>query len=81
MKYSLIWKKILVIWIAVGIAFSGYFYIFPIEEIIYGNLSNAQDNPRYLVKEKYPLDKICFLTTVVGAILIGGLGVASKQKE
>lgn len=82
-KYSSNWKKILIIWIAIGISISGYFYIFPnIVRVqrkgLYAKELERVGGPLY---EKSPVDKVTMLVTVVGAILIGGFGKLSNNKD
>jgi len=85
------YKKLLVIWIACGILVSGWFYLFP---VLHTERHSTVDYPdldpfgsgkavygisEYRVKGKHY--QVSVLVTVVGAILIGGLGYTSKTKE
>jgi len=60
------YKVLLVIWVAFGVAISGYRYIYPTSE---GRI--------YIDHQEHELP---ILITVVGAILIGGLGYILSKK-
>ena len=77
------YKFILVIWLALGIAISGYFYIFPTR---YRDLPNSKMDrsyeedfgPQYKDGKE---SEVAILVTLVGIVVIGGLGqVLEKNK-
>lgn len=81
--FSKIYKKLLVIWIAIGLSVSGYFYIYPIEHrvLAVSRMDKSYEQsfgPRYEDGKHF---EVSLLVTLVGSILIGGLGFATKSKE
>ncbi|MCM4171870.1 LPXTG cell wall anchor domain-containing protein [Arenibacter sp. TNZ] len=80
------YKKVLVIWLAIGILFGGYFLIEPVSEKIEeghsrsGDLFSTSVSVRVRYEDKKYGPKI-LLGTLVGAILIGGLGYFSSKKR
>jgi len=90
MNYSKYWKKILIIWIAICISVSGYYYIFPIvkEYTTVEHRGKGWEGFEYhygpkIIKhiDKIPVDKVCFLIMIVGIILIGGFGKLSTDNK
>ncbi len=78
------YKKLLVIWIAIGVFVAGIFLIFPKTggRIVPTNEREERweriDGPQY---NNVTCFEFTLLVTVVGAILIGGLGYTSKTKD
>lgn len=77
------YKSYLIIWIAIGILISGYFYIYPIQYRVHRTGSDyeyweGRMGPSY---EDGKQDKIAILITLVGAILISGLGHTLSKKK
>jgi hypothetical protein len=69
------YKKLFVFWVAIGIAVCGGLFIYTRSHpVIYADGSLAY-------YEKEMLFKILCLTTIVGAVLIGGLGFVSNSKD
>lgn len=80
-KYN--YKKLLIIWIAVGVAVSGYFYIYPIKTRIIPHsdierLHEENFGPSYSNGKH---SQLAILITLVGSILIGGLGYFNQQNS
>ncbi len=89
MKTSFVknYKKLLVIWIACGILVSGCFYIFPVytstpivASTYREKVEEEMNGPQYRIEYGKHFE-VCVLITIVGAVLIGGLGYTSKAKE
>jgi hypothetical protein len=84
--YSKIWRQLLVIWIAIGIGVSGYYYIFPkthkkIEHYGKGfEWVERKVGPKVITIVE-PMDKVSLLITIVGIILIAGFGIQSKNRH
>ncbi len=70
------YKTLLVIWLALGTAVSGYFFIFPLKYRIYPKSKLDYTKEKYLGPQ-YNDGKegeVSLLVTIVGTILIVGLG-------
>lgn len=70
------YKTLLVIWLALGTAVSGYFFIFPIKYRHYpkskmDHTVEKYNGPQY---DNGKEGEVSVLVTVVGTILIAGLG-------
>ena len=79
------YKSFLIIWIATGILISGYFYIYPIQYRVHQTGSDYEYwerrlGPSYSYEDGKE-DKIAILITLVGAILISGLGHTLSKKK
>ncbi|MBU2905805.1 hypothetical protein KO529_13480 [Arenibacter algicola] len=79
------YKQVLVIWLAIGILIGGYFLIEPEKEKIEikeikGDLLSPGVRGRIIYEDQKYGPKI-LLVTLVGAILIGGLGYYSTKKS
>ena len=78
------YKKLLVIWIAIGVFVAGIFLIFPktggriVPNTQIEKAMERIDGPQY---NNVTCFEFTLLVTVVGAILIGGLGYTSKTKD
>ncbi len=78
------YKKLLVVWIAIGVFVSGIFLIFPktgsriIPETEIERGMESIAGPQY---NNVTCFEFTLLVTVVGSILIGGLGYTSKPKD
>lgn len=78
------WKIILTLWIALGIAVSGYFYIFPVIiprvptalEIEFQSITKETS---YFTSLHYHY-KVSVLITLVGSIIIFGIGKYHKKE-
>jgi uncharacterized membrane protein len=71
MKKLLDYRILLVLWISIGISLAGYYFIYPPR--IRLALGSKDDDSYY---------QLALLVTIVGSILIGGIGyVVSKKKE
>lgn len=68
------WKLILTIWLSIGVGLSGYFFIDPPVETRYNDVYGFSR-----VKYNYKVYKYVLLTTVVGTILIVGIGKSLKS--
>lgn len=64
--------RVLIIWAAFGITITGLFFIFPPQKDTYYEKTKSYGNSNYY--------KVSALFTIVGVLLIGGLGAASKKK-
>jgi len=73
--FSKNYKKIFVLWVAIGIAVSGFFFIYYRSHPVY----HADYSIAYYEKETH--FEVSCLITIVGAVLIGGLGYASNSKN
>ena len=88
-KLLIKWKQIFVIWLSLGIAVSGYFYLYPIKVFdgyIYrsefdGKSSTVQVKTNMKKHKELPAMEISVLATVVGCVLIGGLGYLNEKKD
>jgi hypothetical protein len=75
--------KILIVWVALGITITGLFYVFPPQkaetEVRMGYPPHMRDEivTRLIDIESYY--KVSVLITIVGALLIGGLGATAKK--
>ena len=68
----------MVIWIAIGVAISGYYYINP---KMYSKRVQTQMVGKYqTIKVKGKEFETSVLITLVGTILIGGLGYTLRKK-
>lgn len=80
-KYHL---QIFILWISLGIAVSGIFMIFPPQKTIYYQEREFVRRGNIVTKSHTYYDtsyfKVSLLITVVGGILIFGLGYTSKNK-
>lgn len=70
------YKTLLVIWLALGTAVSGYFFIFPVKYRHYPKskmdyLSEKYNGPQYNDGKEC---EVSLLVTIVGTILIAGIG-------
>lgn len=78
------YKKLLVVWIAIGVFVSGIFLIFPktgsriFPENEREKMREFDHGPQY---NNVTCFEFTLLVTVVGSILIGGLGYTSKPKD
>ncbi len=82
-KFLKIYRKLFVIWIAIGISVAGYFYICPVMYQVSPNSYTAKieeitSGPKF---EKGKHFEVAVLITLVGAVLIGGLGYTSNSKD
>ncbi len=71
-----IYKILLVIWLAIGTAVSGYFFIFPVKYRHYPKSEMDYQREEYFGPQ-YNNGKegeVSLLVTIVGTILIAGLG-------
>lgn len=76
------YKKIFVLWVAIGMAISGYFFIFPIYHTVYSiDDFFVSGQPPSSYSEKGQHFEVSILITMVGAVLIGGLGYVSDSKN
>lgn len=76
MKNIINYKSILVIWIAVGVGVSGYFYIYPVKHKVYrsGSIYERREEIFGAEYESGKESEVSLLITIVGSILIYGLG-------
>lgn len=81
------WKLILVLWIALGVAVSGYFYIFPTQIRTELELTPIERSVQaYTGQASYYYDdntnqfKVSVLITLVGSIIIFGVGKYVKKE-
>ena len=70
------YKVVLVIWLAIGISVSGYFNIYP----------NKKKHTEFFGMDRgyysvYDQRDLSILITLVGALLIGGLGYLSQKQN
>jgi hypothetical protein len=72
-----IYLKILAFYLAAGVALSGYFYYYPIYYKINRKLEWFETTS-YEVGNEY---NIVVLVTIVGCLLIIGLGITTKKNE
>jgi H+/gluconate symporter-like permease len=77
------WKLILALWIALGVAVSGYFYIFPAQ--IWRELSPIERTAQEYTGQTSYVDnpnqfKVSVLITLVGSIIIFGVGKYYKKE-
>ena len=79
MSFRKIWKKLLVIWIALGIAISGYFYSFPDHKLKYDY--QFCRNQAIEMENDYSKAKLFLVITIVGSVLIGGFGKLTINKD
>ncbi len=71
-----IYQLILVLYLATGIAVSGYFYLYP---NYYGTYkADFYGGSRYVEEEGNEFG-VSVLVTIVGCVLIGGLGFVNKK--
>jgi hypothetical protein len=75
--FSKNYKIIFVLWVATGIAVSGGFFIYSRSHPVY--TADYELTLAYYEKEKH--FEVSCLITIVGAVLIGGLGYASNSKN
>ena len=83
MKNKFNYKAFLVIYLAVGIGVSGYFYIFPLKYRIYDSsrvslLREEYLGPQYENGKEF---EVSVLITVIGSVLIFGLGNTLLQNR
>jgi hypothetical protein len=71
------YQKILAFYLAAGVALSGYFYFYPIYYKINRKLE-WYEKTSYEVGNEY---NIAVLVTIVGCLLIVGLGIKTKKDE
>jgi len=72
------YKIVLVLWLALGIGFSGYYFIHPPKGEFRGGYVKGLFNEK-ISSEKYYQDYA--LATIVGTILIGGIGFLNSKKK
>ena len=84
MKKQLDYRILLTIWLALGISFTGYFYINPTKRT-YTNYSELDEilglEPSYSTSVSYKNSQTSGLVTIVGGLLIGGIGYIKSNKE
>lgn len=71
------YKNILVLWIAIGIGFTGFFYIYP----EYVTVKKRTRHIEYVKRNIYTKSKLSLLYTVVGSIVIGGFGYIESNRK
>jgi hypothetical protein len=72
------YKHVLIIWVAIGIGLTGFFYIYP-EHV---TVKRRTRHIEYIKIDIYTKSKLSLLYTVVGSIMIGGFGfIESKRKS
>lgn len=72
------YQLFLVLYLALGVAISGYFYLYP----YYHRLEKYTDFGQFYVKyEEGNEFGVSVLTTIVGVILIGGIGIIFNNPE
>lgn len=75
------YKNILVLWVAIGIGLTGFFYIYPehVKERKYFSTDRIRSS---VVKRNiYTNSKFSLLATVVGSIIIGGFGFIESNRK
>ena len=76
------WKIILTLWVALGVAVSGYFYIFPKTKLVeIKPIRYINSNRDYVGGDEFETKRfeVSILTTIVGSIIIFGVGKYYKK--
>lgn len=81
MKRLLDYRILLIVWLAVGISFTGYFYINPTKRTSNYRPFRHSDEMLKFIDISYKNVQISGLVTLVGAILIGGIGYVLSKKS
>lgn len=70
------YQLILVFYLAIGIAVSGYFYLYPYYHKI--ETTNWWEQGTYEEGNEFG---VSVLTTIVGSVLIGGIGIVMRKPK
>lgn len=86
MKKFLDYRILLILWICIGLSYSGYNYLFPPEVLSknpsYGDrFLGLESGDKYIYTSSGTYYEAGLLITIIGIIFIGGLGyIISKKK-
>lgn len=73
-----IYQLILVLYLATGIAVSGYFYLYPYKHRIQ---KETDFGIKYIKYEEGNEFGVSVLATIVGSVLIGGIGIVMRKPK
>lgn len=72
------YQLMLVLYIAIGIAVSGYFYLYPYKHRIE---KETEHGVPYIKYEEGNEFGVSVLTTIVGSVLFGGIGIVMRKPK
>lgn len=75
-----IYQLILVLYLATGIAVSGYFYLYPYYHKVANKHKSWWDTRTYRYEEGNEFG-VSVLATIVGSVLIGGIGFVMRKPK
>lgn len=86
MKKLLDYRILLIVWLSIGLSVSGFFYINPTthtyrESSLGWEVVEDVFGPTYTTTVSYKNFQISSLVTVVGCLLIGGIGYITSKKS